>query len=171
MRETNFTKAADIEPLLQISDEWVDVLLQRIKPLVPNGSDGGQLWEIALPADLRRTAFRWSPVFTKRSDVTEKYILEKITTYHRCSYHMFFKPDIVEVLAQIPKDLLEQVVAFDVLFDDSPESILSGDFYGHKATTVLYRERDACTKCNGTRGGVKGNGNIINGVLLCDHCS
>lgn len=171
MRTTNFTMKSEIDPLLNISDEKVAELLLRIKPLVPNGNDDGKLWEIELPEDLRRTAFRWDPKFTKPSDVTPKYILEEITTYHRCGYIGLFKPDIVEVLAQIPEDLLDQVVAFDVQFNDGPDVIVKGDFYGHKTTTILYRERDKCAGCNGTRGGVAGNGNIINGQVMCDYCS
>jgi hypothetical protein len=30
---------------------------------------------------------------------------------------------------------------------------------------------DECSRCHGMRGGVKGNENVVNGVLLCDHCS
>lgn len=35
--------------------------------------------------------------------------------------------------------------------------------------TVL--EPDECQRCYGVRGGVKGNENIINGIVLCDYCS
>lgn len=31
-------------------------------------------------------------------------------------------------------------------------------------------ERDNCSMCRGARGGVPGNENIINGVVLCDYC-
>lgn len=30
--------------------------------------------------------------------------------------------------------------------------------------------RDACQRCHGKRGGVRGNENIVNGVTLCDYC-
>lgn len=29
---------------------------------------------------------------------------------------------------------------------------------------------DDCSRCHGTRGGVKGNENMVNGVRLCDYC-
>jgi hypothetical protein len=31
-------------------------------------------------------------------------------------------------------------------------------------------ERDACEVCKGTQGGVPGNENIVNGVVMCDYC-
>lgn len=30
--------------------------------------------------------------------------------------------------------------------------------------------RDDCERCHGERGGVRGNENFVNGVLLCDYC-
>jgi hypothetical protein len=30
--------------------------------------------------------------------------------------------------------------------------------------------RDDCERCHGERGGVPGNENIVNGVVLCDYC-
>jgi hypothetical protein len=29
---------------------------------------------------------------------------------------------------------------------------------------------DNCSRCHGARGGVRGNENWVNGVLLCDYC-
>lgn len=31
-------------------------------------------------------------------------------------------------------------------------------------------QKDNCQKCKGSRGGVKGNENIVNGKILCDYC-
>jgi hypothetical protein len=30
--------------------------------------------------------------------------------------------------------------------------------------------RDRCERCNGTRGGIRGNENVVRGELLCDCC-
>ena len=36
----------------------------------------------------------------------------------------------------------------------------------------LYSQlRDHCTVCNGKSGGVLGNENVVNGVVMCDYCS
>lgn len=31
-------------------------------------------------------------------------------------------------------------------------------------------EKDNCQVCKGERGGTKGNGNIVDGVIMCDYC-
>ena len=31
--------------------------------------------------------------------------------------------------------------------------------------------KDKCENCHGSRGGVRGNENIVNGKILCDYCS
>jgi hypothetical protein len=161
-----------IDRIREITDERVQELLEHIKPLAPNPDDGGALYEIELPADLRHTAFRWSPKFTKKADLSRYHVLETLVTYHSCGYIGLFKPDIPEVLAQIdqlPDEIRYQVVAFDVLFDGL--EMMTADFYGHKTKTVLYRTKDDCTRCNGDRGGVHGNENVIDGKAVCDYCS
>lgn len=30
---------------------------------------------------------------------------------------------------------------------------------------------DDCEVCKGTRGGVKGNENVVNGIVMCDYCT
>ena len=36
---------------------------------------------------------------------------------------------------------------------------------------VVQSELDNCELCKGSRGGVRGNENIINGVITCDYCA
>lgn len=174
MIESNLTDNAEITGLLEITDGHVAEMLKTIRPLVPAArSDGVMvLHEIELPKNLRTTAFRWDPIFIGPADMNRMHVLETCTTYHSCGYHMMFKPDITEVLAQIdrlPDHIKLQVVAFDVLLEGV--EILSNSFYGHKAKTVLYRTADDCTICHGTNGGVAGNGNIIDGKEVCDYCT
>jgi hypothetical protein len=38
------------------------------------------------------------------------------------------------------------------------------DYYGH------IEEPDNCSVCKGARGGVRGNENNIDGVVMCDYC-
>jgi hypothetical protein len=37
--------------------------------------------------------------------------------------------------------------------------------------TIFAREKDNCEACKGERGGVKGNENVVDGIVLCDYCS
>jgi len=39
------------------------------------------------------------------------------------------------------------------------------------ARKELRESYDDCVVCLGTRGGVKGNENVINDVIMCDHCT
>lgn len=41
----------------------------------------------------------------------------------------------------------------------------------HRARTAKRApKKDNCSRCHGERGGVPGNENIVNGVVLCDYC-
>ena len=67
--------------------------------------------------------------------------ITRIKTYHRFSASVYLKPSIAEVMAQIPKEFLHQVDAFEVIlflqreYHDS--DAWSSGF--HTATTVLYK--------------------------------
>lgn len=41
---------------------------------------------------------------------------------------------------------------------------------GEVALVPTYAVRDNCQKCEGRKGGVPGNENRINGVVVCDYC-
>ena len=62
-----------------------------------------------------------------------------ITTYHECSYPVFLKPSVYEVLYQIPQELLDEVVAFE-LFADScfVNDIYDSNLNRHRLVCVLY---------------------------------
>lgn len=35
---------------------------------------------------------------------------------------------------------------------------------------VMSQEKDRCQICKGSKGGVRGNENVIDGKLVCDYC-
>jgi hypothetical protein len=41
----------------------------------------------------------------------------------------------------------------------------------HGVPQVIEKEKDDCQICQGRRGGVKGNENVDEGVIICDYCS
>lgn len=132
---SHLTDKEEINALRAISDERITELLTRIRPMCENG-EGMHYVQPPELADIRTTAFRWSPVLMEQVDLSQLQELAVITTYHSCAYHMLFKPDLAETLAQIPTELVDQVVAVDV----SPDFIemVHGTFYGHKTLTRLY---------------------------------
>lgn len=123
----------------KVPDERVDELSKRIRPTV---KFDGELRYIQ-PVNLHTIAYMWEPKAAEAA--TGLVPLRDITTYHSYSYYGFFKPSIGEVLKQIPDDLLEQVVAFEIIgspenaddLNDEQEALNAGY---HVATTRLYRK-------------------------------
>jgi hypothetical protein len=119
----------------QISDEELTQLLQKIKPVILD-DEGLFFIEEVNP---RNIAFTWEPKLAKQcTGLTE---LTRIETNHTCGYIGFFKPTIAEVLAQIPKHLLEEVDMFRTLSDDTVGCYAEGD--GHRTVTILYKKEKA----------------------------
>jgi|APSaa5957512622_1039677.scaffolds.fasta_scaffold64065_2 hypothetical protein len=128
-----------------LPDKKLNELYEKIKPVIgyveirsrgktnlEKRSDG-DLYYIK-EVDLKGCAYTWDPNPTKPAYGLEE--LDEITTYHTYGYHGFFKPSIAEVLSQIPKGCLDEVVAFQTLTDSAD---ISGEY--HAATTVLYRRQ------------------------------
>lgn len=122
-----------------VPEERVVELAQRIEPIVRIGDAPRYI----KPVDLNRIAFMWSPEATGYVDMNGLVALRDITTYHTWAYYGFFKPTIAEVLKQIPTEIVDQVVAFEIIespqcaedFDKDREAFNAGY---HVATTRLY---------------------------------
>ena len=101
--------AIEMIPLMPL--EEIESRAERIKPII-NG-------KVVDCPDLVSTAYTWDPKF-KDEVLPELKVLQTICTYHGYGHYSLFKPSIAEVLAQIPDDLLQQVVAFEIV--DRPET-------------------------------------------------
>lgn len=115
-------------------------LAKRIKPIV---SIDHQLYYIK-PVDPFRIAYTWDPEPADRA--TGLTPLCDITTYHSYGYVAFFKPSISEVIAQIPEEHLDKVVAFRITkspetCDDLNSHCEATDAGYHVATTRLYVQK------------------------------
>jgi hypothetical protein len=94
------------------------------------------------PVDLFGTAFTWPGV--PKADVRAPRLqkLQTVTTYHPWAYYGFFKPTIAEVIAQIPEDILDQVIAFELEPPENPlepwDIVQHGN---HVAQTTFYAKR------------------------------
>ena len=92
--------------------------------------DGGKIYNQSYTFnDLRQ-------IYDKAENLTE---VATINTYHRCGYPALLKPSVYEVLYQIPQDLLDKVVAFELF---SPSNYMN-DIYDsnidrHRLVCVLY---------------------------------
>ncbi|HEY4506152.1 MAG TPA: hypothetical protein VJJ24_01765 [Candidatus Paceibacterota bacterium] len=132
-----------------ITDEHLRELAGRIKPVIQFKHRGfrrkGRRY--VKPVDLRGVAYTWDPKPARPARDLEPIV--DITTYHSYGAPVFFKPSIAEVLAQIPAEYLDAVVAFEIvespehrddLYRDGGEALNAGY---HVATTRLYRRKTA----------------------------
>lgn len=107
----------------------------QIKPLIRKD---GVLYTIEMP-ELWSEAFNWSPKIIDKVDANKLRLVAAVDTYHLCGYHMFVKPSVGEVFAQVPVELFSQITAFECLTDDASVEIISENgWYGHKLTTLFY---------------------------------
>jgi len=117
-------KARELPP----KDGW------NLSDLVPDKHDGLLYFvEDSYPRD---NLFTWEPEPTHQAEDLKEF--DAILTWHTWAYYGFFKPTIAEVLAQIPEQLLDKVVAFQTLASVEIDNIV-GDY--HVAITILYKKR------------------------------
>ncbi len=120
-----------------VSGKRIRFLGRKIRPIVKFG----RARRFIQPVDLFEIAFTWDP--EPAEYVKGLKPLCDITTYHTFSYQGFFKPSIHEVLVQIPKEFLPDVVAFEIVkspdtVDDLMREIEATNAGYHVATTRLY---------------------------------
>ena len=85
----------------------------------------------------RNVAFTWGPEAAGLASGLKK--VGEITTYHTWGYYGFFKPTIDEVLAQIPKELVGKVCAFETVPSSYDiNKVLTPDNKYHIGKTTLY---------------------------------
>ena len=146
----------------EISDRQLNKMLKVIKPVVrfeledwetgkikldkegePKRASTGTTWwglfDIE-PVDPRGIAYTWEPkpVGKWRHDIS---CFDIIRTYHRCGHPSLFKPSIAEVLAQIPKDIVDKTIAFEILNHhdmDSSHCVSDGNY--HAVLTRLFMD-------------------------------
>ncbi len=124
-----------------VGDE--DVTQKLLSKMVPVVERDGKLFYIE-PCDPFCIAFTWDPRLKDGAD--DLVPLRTIKTLHRYAYYGFFKPNIAEVLSQIPEDIVGSVCAFRTegpgRIDDLNDELIAFDAGFHVAETTLYRKRD-----------------------------
>ncbi len=111
---------------------------KRVRPVITK--DGAKTY--LEPVDPFTVAYLWSPK-PVAEPVPPLVPLGEAKTYHSYGYYGFFKPSIGEVLAQIPADILDKVVAFEIVkapedaadLNDENEALNAGY---HVANTLFY---------------------------------
>lgn len=120
----------------KITNAEIGKRLEHIRPCVRRN---GKLHFID-KVDPRQVSFIWDPPLAR--EAPEMPVLRKIRTLHTYGYYGMFKPSLAEVLAQIPKDIIDQVGAFEVngpeTADDLNQEREALDAGYHVAETTLY---------------------------------
>jgi hypothetical protein len=110
-------KMADNVWIPEVSNEVLRQLAARIKVIVDRGEDKYYIkWEGLWGGD----KFFYDPDLDKLVDQSELSTLRDITTYHPVFSEYMFEPRFVDVLAQIPEKLRDQVFAIEIV--DYPET-------------------------------------------------
>lgn len=97
--------------------------------------------------DWFETAYTFNPMPTERAAGLDKIC--DIETHHRFQNKVVFGASVAEVLAQIPEEHLDSVVAFQIIdypktnrdFDKSPEALEALNNDHHIAKTRLYARK------------------------------
>ena len=147
----------------KISNRKLYELAKRIKPLVrfqmddfedkspsvdkdgkPIRARSNSQWKVLFEieqVDLRKTVYTWNPkpIGEPRNNIA---CFDIIRTYHSCGHPSLFKPSVAEVIAQIPKDIVDRVVAFEIInAEDMDVRYCVGGGYYHAVLTRLYMDR------------------------------
>ncbi len=134
-----------------VPEDRIRELGERIKPVMMFARRGQRLSRSGRgflyylePVDLFGIAYTWDPKPTTRA--TGLRTLTDITTYHSWGHYSLFKPSIAEVLAVIPEQFLDKVVAFEIIEQPETAADFNRDIEAfnagyHVATTRLYTSK------------------------------
>jgi hypothetical protein len=132
--ESNLRREAAMKRMAALTDERLAELAARIVPVLRNDDEDEPVLRYITVPDLRKVAFTWSPKYGEPAGGLVE--MARIFTYHTYAASVFFKPTIAEVLAQIPDEHLDRVVAFETLSDGLSAANIVDDC--HETVTVLY---------------------------------
>ncbi|QSH39139.1 hypothetical protein JXR01_02420 [Candidatus Kaiserbacteria bacterium] len=129
------TQEKEIIWVPEISEEALDELFRRIKPVIRIGDN---LHRVKIKREnLRDTAYLWGAKlkWRRQKGLT---VLCDINTFHYWTRPLF-KPSVAEVLAQIPEEFLEKVVAFEIVALEPFNSELGKKAFNAGCATAITR--------------------------------
>lgn len=86
------------------------------------------------PVDIFGIAYTWEPKKGEKAKGLKP--LKDVITFHSYGAPVFFKPSIAECLAQIPDDVFDQVVAFEIIEVVDDNAAMNAGY--HAALTRFY---------------------------------
>lgn len=122
---------------------------QNISPIVIHNDKPCYLRRLS-DKEISNTAYTWlnnKNDFGKEVDYTKLEELCVLNMLHTFGYYGFFKPTVAEVIRQIPKELLSEVVAFEMISNPNDaddlskfQDALNAGF--HVSTVRLYKTKN-----------------------------
>lgn len=101
----------------EMSTEKIAKWYTTIKPIVHQNGTPHYLRELS-SEDLTRIVYTelTEPTdYAESVDYNKLSVITDIKMLHTCGYHGFFEPSVGEVIRQIPKRILKEVVAFEII--------------------------------------------------------
>lgn len=132
----------------EMSTEEIAKWYTTIKPIVHQNGIPYYLRELSI-RELTRTAYTYHTEYTDYDecvDYNKLSVIADIKMLHTYNYYGFFKPTVGEVIRQIPKRMLKEVVAFEILagalgINSIYHAELNAGF--HVSVVRLYRAANA----------------------------
>ena len=132
-------------PKMNIKDiaKWY----KNIKPIA-NDQERPKYLRKLTKHELTHTAYTWlykPSDYAEPVDYSKLSVLADIKMLHSYSFQGFFKPDVGEVIRQIPKEYLEKVIAFEIIkgaigYNTVYNEELNAGF--HVSIVRLYQAKD-----------------------------
>ena len=125
-----------------MSNEEILKWSQNIKPIVCYNGDRRYLRELSIE-ELTKHSYLWlkSPEdFSETVDFSKIGILADVKMLHSYSYHGFFKPSVGEIIRQIPEELRNVTVAFEIIYSPygQPDfDIFKDEFNQHYHVSIV----------------------------------
>ena len=99
--------------------------------------------------ELSNISYTWltKENYADKVDYSKLSVLADVKMLHRWSYYGYFKPSVGEIIRQIPKKMLEKVVAFEIIYspdDWSDFNLFKEEFDEsyHVSVVRLYQAKD-----------------------------
>ena len=132
----------------EMSNEVISKWYTTIKPIVADEGTFKYLRPLS-NEELTRTAYTWlnKPTdYADTVDFSKLSVLADVKMLHTWAYYGFFKPSVGEIIRQIPKELLEKVVAFQIIkgaigINGFANEELNAGF--HVSIVRLYQAKDS----------------------------
>lgn len=129
-----------------MSKEEIAKWYANIKPIV--GKAPKMYLRNLSEQEITGVAYTWMTKpedFADPVDFSKLSVLADVKMLHKWAYYGFFKPDVGEVIRQIPKEYLEKVVAFEMLVGAFGMGNIEKDEFNagyHVSVVRLYQAKD-----------------------------